>query len=244
MLAWLGEAGAQPLPAVARRLLRLRPPLVGATAHLERPVTELPRVWTEAGYAGVVAPFWWRDPWVIVDLETTGMAPGRGAAITEVCAWRVLGDRVVGRFQSLVDPGHPIPRHIQRITGITDAMVSGAPSFAELAPDLAAFVGRSPWLAHNQRFDASFLDHFLVRAGLDGFAGTRICTLRLARRLLRGGRHNLAACVVRTGVTASPRHRAEADVDATHRMAFALLHHVPTEVTGWEALAEWLGPHR
>lgn len=241
VLNWLAAAGPQPVDAVAARL-------VAATAASSVPlavarplVATLPRVRIVDDRVTVVAPFWWDTPCVIIDLETTGMNPRAGASVTEVAAWRVQGDRVLDRFVRLVDPGHPIPPVVVELTGIDDAMVAGQPSWAQTVPELAAFVGDDPWVAHNLTFDARFIDVELASQGAKPFPGRRVCTLRLARRLLKGGRHGLGALVERLGVEGAPSHRAEADVAATHQVLQALLYRCPMGVDSWEALAGWLG---
>ncbi len=64
---------------------------------------------------------------VVVDLETTGGSPA-SSAITEIGAVKTRGGEVIGEFQTLVDPGLPIPPMIVALTGITDAMLVAAPT--------------------------------------------------------------------------------------------------------------------
>ena len=94
---------------------------------------------------------------VVLDLETTGTSPSE-CAITEVGAVRYRGGERVGVFQTLVNPGVPIPPTITVITGITEAMVLPAPPIDEVLPALLEFIGGAVIVGHNVRFDISFLD--------------------------------------------------------------------------------------
>src|SRR5437588_2142652 len=123
-------------------------------------------------------------PFVVVDLETTG-----GSAmydrVMEVAAIRVENGVVQDRFERLVEPGVPIPPFVTRITGINASLVRGHPSFDSLLPDLRGLFEGAVLVAHNASFDANFLSQAFNRAGLP-WRGERICTLRLARRLIHG----------------------------------------------------------
>jgi len=103
-----------------------------------------------------------------VDLETTGTFAG-GDRITEIGIVRVQrdGDAAprVTEWASLVDPGVPIPPAIQVLTGITDAMVACAPSFDQVARDVAELLAGCVFVAHNARFDYGFLKHAFARIG-------------------------------------------------------------------------------
>ncbi|MCB1253411.1 MAG: endonuclease, partial [Austwickia sp.] len=93
---------------------------------------------------------------VVVDLETTG-GNAADCAITEIGAVKVRGGRALGEFQTLVDPGRPIPAFIQILTGITTAMVAGAPRLSAALPAFFDFAGDCVLVAHNAPFDVSFL---------------------------------------------------------------------------------------
>lgn len=161
--------------------------------------------------------------YTVIDLETTGLKP-QGNGITEICCLRVVGGRVVDRFASLVNPGLPIPPFIQRMTGITDAMVRRAPSFGELAPAVLDFLGESVLVAHNAPFDLSFLNHGLYLSGRCHLHNQVVDTCRLARMLLPGLRSaGLDSVVLHLGVAVSGRHRATGDAEATAQVLLRLL---------------------
>lgn len=150
---------------------------------------------------------------VFLDLETTGTRTTRDR-ITEIAALKVEGGKVVERFVQLVNPGQAIPAQIQRLTGISDAMVADAPSFADLADALRDFLGDAELVAHNMRFDYGFLRNEFARVGI-AFRASTLCTLKLSRRLApEHPKHNLDALIERHGLTGHQRHRAEGDAEA------------------------------
>jgi len=114
---------------------------------------------------GVVRVEWSVDPmqeYVVVDLETTG---GRAEyhRVTEIGAVKIREGKIVETFETLLDPGRRIPPKISRLTGITNEMVEGKPSFAEIADDFHAFVGEAILVAHSVDFDYGFLQWILLR---------------------------------------------------------------------------------
>ena len=145
-----------------------------------------------------------------VDLETTGVSPSDDR-ITEIGIVLVDGDTVVDEWSSLVDPGVPIPPDIQALTGITNAMVRGAPRFIEQLPQIAARLAGRTFVAHNARFDYGFLKAEFRRAG-ERFGADVLCTVRLSRRLFpQYTSHRLDALIDRHRLPAAERHRALGD---------------------------------
>lgn len=148
---------------------------------------------------------------VFIDLETTGANPinDRITEIGIVC----VENGQVSRWSSLVNPGAPIPPFIQNLTGISDAMVQDAPVFQTLIPDLMAYLEGSLFIAHNARFDHSFMKNALKAAGhtLDNQV---LCSVKLSRKLFpQHAKHNLDSIMERHGLIAEARHRALADAD-------------------------------
>ncbi len=155
-------------------------------------------------------------PYVIVDLETTGGHITRDR-ITEVGLIEVDGESVT-RWSALVNPGQPIPPFIQNITGISDAMVAGAPPFAELAHRLLQRLEGRLFVAHNARFDYGFLKNEFKRAGYR-FSADVLCTVKLSRLLYpQYPKHNLDSLVARHHINlpAEMRHRALGDAQAVY----------------------------
>ncbi len=149
-------------------------------------------------------------PLAIVDLETTGAHPDN-SRITEIAVIEVEYGEVRSEWDTLVNPETGIPAGIQALTGITDAMVAGAPTFRELAGDLFERLQGRVVVAHNARFDYGFLKREFERYGLRYNART-LCTVRLSRKLYpEHARHNLDALMARHGIACSARHRALGD---------------------------------
>ena len=123
--------------------------------------------------------------WVVVDVETTGGRPAGDDRITEFAAVVVAGAHVIHEFSALVHPGRPIPSWITHLTGIDDRMVAHAPSFGDIAPAVASLLARGTFVAHNASFDWGFVSSELARSGVTMDDAPRVCTVRLARRLLR-----------------------------------------------------------
>ena len=162
-----------------------------------------------------------------VDLETTGT---RAAAdrVTEVGIVRVKADPAGGppsvdEWSTLVDPGVPIPSAIQAMTGITDAMVRGAPTFSTLAGEVARRIDGCLFVAHNARFDFGFLKHEFARLG-SSFSPRVLCTVRLSRLVdPAAAGHGLDALIERYGLDPGSRHRALGDARALWQFVQRLL---------------------
>jgi len=147
-----------------------------------------------------------------IDLETTGANPLHDR-ITEIGVVEVDGDRV-NTWSTLVNPERPIPRFVQQLTGIDDAMVAGAPRFAEVADELAERLRGRLFIAHNARFDYGFVRNEFRRIGR-AFRAEVLCTVRLSRRLHpEHHKHNLDSLVARHALNAGQdRHRALTDAE-------------------------------
>jgi DNA polymerase-3 subunit epsilon len=180
-------------------------------------------------------------PFLVVDVETTGVSAWAGDRITEVAAVLVQRGEVREAFQSLINPGRPIPSFITRLTGIDDAMVRDAPRFAEIAGFLAQEMVGRVFVAHNARFDWNFLSAEYDRvaaAPLKSLTNEQLCTVRLARRFLSHlPRRNLDAVAHHYGIEIDGRHRAMGDARATAHVLVGLLKDAERRgVYTWEAL--------
>jgi DNA polymerase-3 subunit epsilon len=179
---------------------------------------------------------------VVVDLETTGGSPA-DAAITEIGAVKVRGGEVLGEFQTLVNPGTPIPPFIAVLTGITDAMVAGSPGMATVLPAFLEFARGSVLVAHNAGFDISFLRASAAATGHAWPPFRVLDTVHLARQVVtrdEARNHKLAtlAHLFRSPVT--PDHRALTDAQATVHVLHRLLERVGSlGVTSVEELASF-----
>jgi len=149
---------------------------------------------------------------VFLDLETTG---GRASQdrITEVGLIEVFDGEVIDQFQTLLNPGIPISRFITSLTGIDDDMVASAPTFADIAEELLAKLADKILVAHNARFDHSFLKNEFRRAGYD-YRTKVLCTVKLSRVLMPHlSSHGLDNLIHVHGLWIENRHRAMGDAD-------------------------------
>lgn len=185
--------------------------------------------------------------YAVVDVETTGGAVARGDRITEIGIVVVDGaGEVRDTYSSLVNPGRPIPSFISRLTGITDELVRDAPPFAEVAAEVVERVSGRVFVAHNVGFDWGFVDHELVSARGEGLAGRRLCTVRLARRVMPElSRRSLGYLSEFFGVENPARHRALGDAQTTALIFARLLERLEErEIRSWQGLEELLGRGR
>jgi DNA polymerase-3 subunit epsilon len=160
----------------------------------------------------------------VVDVETTGMRAGTSDRITEIAVVVVNRGRREVVLDSLVNPGRPIPPAICAITNITNDMVRDAPTFAEVADQVLAALAGRVFVAHNARFDWGFIDAEVRRARDLALDGPRLCTVRLARRLVKGVRScGLDNLTHYFGFANSARHRAMGDALVTADLLDRLL---------------------
>jgi DNA polymerase-3 subunit epsilon len=169
-----------------------------------------------------------------VDVETTGMSAERDA-LTELAVVRVTADPAgiaaptLDAWSTLIDPGRPIPPEIQGLTGITDAMVRGAPSFAAIADEFARRCETAVFVAHNARFDYAFLKHAFARLDRD-FRARVLCTVKLSRKLFpEAASHGLDQLIARHALAVPQRHRAMGDATALWRFVEVLYREFPPD---------------
>jgi DNA polymerase-3 subunit epsilon len=161
---------------------------------------------------------------VVVDLETTG-GSAVDDTITEIGAVRFEGLERVAAFQSLVDPGRPIPPFVSHLTGITDRMVAGAPTLAEIVPSFLEFARGAVIVAHNASFDVGFLNTALLRLEYPVLPTPAVCTAKLARRLVWPDVPNVRLRTLSSyfRTRTRPTHRALDDAEATGEVLQGLL---------------------
>ncbi len=163
--------------------------------------------------------------YAVIDFETTGISPGLGARPTEIAVVLVGPDGVQDYFQSLMNPGVPIPHFIQALTGITNDMVKKAPSVEDVMKQASSFAGSHPLVAHNAAFDKKFWDAELQRIQqrrLNQFT----CSLLLSRRIFPDSPNHQLGTLVRTLKLPNTgrSHRALADAEATAHLLLRLQH--------------------
>jgi DNA polymerase III subunit epsilon len=155
-------------------------------------------------------------PLAFVDLETTG-ATATVDRITEIGIIEVDTDGTTREWQQLVNPGVSIPPFIEQLTGISNSMVAEAPAFETVAAETLRRLEGRLFIAHNARFDYSFLKNEFKRIGVT-FRAPVVCTVKLSRALFpEHKRHNLDSLIERHGLAADARHRALADAQLIHQ---------------------------
>ncbi|PRX97033.1 DEDD exonuclease domain-containing protein [Allonocardiopsis opalescens] len=162
---------------------------------------------------------------VVFDLETTGTRAA-ASGITEIGAVKVRGGEVVGEFATLVDPGSPVPPFITVLTGITDAMLVGAPRIETVLPSFLEFAEGCVLVAHNAPFDVGFIRTACAEHGYTWPDPPVVDTVPLARRALTRDEvrnHKLSTLADFFRVPEPPNHRALADARATVAVLHGLL---------------------
>ncbi len=152
--------------------------------------------------------------YAIVDIETTGGMLRRDKII-EIAIAVHDGTEIIDRFESLVNPGRSVPEHITMLTGITTEMVQDAPRFFEIARQVVEMTEGCIFVAHNVRFDYSFIKKAFERLGYT-YTRKLLCTARLSRMVYpEHRRHGLGSLIARFDIIVERRHRAMDDVLAT-----------------------------
>jgi DNA polymerase-3 subunit epsilon len=149
-------------------------------------------------------------PVVYVDIETSGgsMATSR---VIEVAALRVEAGEIIDTFSTLVNPGTAIPVWITNLTGITTSDVQSAPYFEDIAYQLQEILDGAIFIAHNVRFDYSYIKKELKACGYE-YNPKLLCTVRLSRALYSEHKgHSLEKIIARHAIAVSARHRAYDD---------------------------------
>lgn len=152
--------------------------------------------------------------YAIVDIETTGGRAIRDK-ITEIAIVVHNGREVLETFETLLNPEMPIPYGITELTGITNDMVRSAPRFYEVAKKIVELTEGAIFVAHNVRFDYSFVQEEFRRLGYT-YTRRQLCTVRLSRKVFPGySSYSLGNLIVAMGLNAGDRHRAMGDTIAT-----------------------------
>lgn len=152
--------------------------------------------------------------YTIIDIETTGNGI-KGNRITEIAIFKFDGEQLIDEFTSLVNPESPIPYFITGLTGIDDQMVTNAPTFKEIAPQILKITEDCIFVAHSVNFDYGVIKEEFKQIGVD-FTRKKLCTVRLSRKLLPGFKsYSLGKLCSSIGIPLKDRHRARGDAHAT-----------------------------
>lgn len=165
----------------------------------------------------------------VIDFETTGLSPHYGDRTIEVGAVLVTDNQIVDRFQSLMNPRMRISGFIEAYTGITDRMLSTAPSIEDVMKKLKFFIAKHQLVAHNASFDSKFLDAEFSRINYSR-ANEFACSMLIARRLYQDvPNHKLETLVRYKNLkTDGVHHRALADAEMTAHLWIRMIQDIKT----------------
>ncbi|MBU0707839.1 3'-5' exonuclease [Patescibacteria group bacterium] len=161
---------------------------------------------------------------IIVDVETTGFRPNDGHSIIEIAAERMLNEKIIDEFHSLVLPEQfPLDKEAQAIHGISDELLQkeGRPNHIVI-PEFVKFAQGLPLIGHNIGFDVSFINSHLVRLNQPTLSNKTIDTLQLARKYLIIPSYSLEKVSAYLKVPQPSAHRAKVDVEVTRQVFLKL----------------------
>jgi DNA polymerase-3 subunit epsilon len=170
-------------------------------------------------------PSIWDIPFVVVDVETSGPNAEKNRLIDIACV-KVLGGEIVSQFDSMVNPHQFIPYYIANMTGISNEIAFQAPEESQVMSDVAEFLNEPNvvFTAHNVNFDFSFVNSTLIRNGYQGLDIPKLCSLKLARRLIfTNHKKNVGSLAQYFGIPVYDRHRALGDAVATAKSLTLLM---------------------
>ena len=155
--------------------------------------------------------------YAIIDIETTGGKADR-ERITEIAIAIHDGEKIIDSFETLINPEISLPFYITQLTGITDTMLRDAPKFYEVAKQIVQMTEGAVFVAHNVRFDYSFVQQEFKRLGYT-YSRKQLCTVRMSREAFPGlGSYSLENLINHFRIKVKERHRAMADVLATSQI--------------------------
>jgi ATP-dependent DNA helicase DinG len=164
------------------------------------------------------------NKFVVVDLETTGNNPKKGDKIIQFAAVVIEDGKITESFSSLINPKRSIPVFIEELTHIDDEMVKDSPLFAEIAPKVNSLLQGAYFVAHNVLFDLSFLQEELIQAGFEGFYGSVLDTVEMARILFpTADGYKLSDLAVREDLQHDRPHQADSDAQVTAELFLILV---------------------
>ena len=164
--------------------------------------------------------------YVVFDTETTGFNAGGTDQMIEIGAVKIKDGVIIDRFDELIDPKRHIPDKITELTCITDDMVKGKDDEETVTKKFLEWTGDLPMVAHNAKFDISFIEMAMKKYNLGEFTNTVIDTLELSRAIDTGySRHSLSALVKRYNVPwdEDAHHRADYDAEGTAYVFYKML---------------------
>ena len=177
--------------------------------------------------------------YIVFDLETTGLYPNSGDSIIEIGAVKIENGKIVDRYDELINPERKLSSEIISITGIDNEMLMGKRSEEEVVKEFMNWVGELPMVAHNAKFDISFMDNAFQKYNLGILNNIVLDTLGISRYLESSERHhNLATLVQRYEIPwdEDKHHRADYDSEGTALIFLKMLKKL--ELNGFKKLSD------
>ena len=158
------------------------------------------------------------ETFVVFDFETTGFNAGGADSIIEIGAVKIKNGEILEKYDELINPGRPLPQRIIDVTNITDEMLKDKDNEENAVKRFIEWFSDCPMVAHNAKFDVSFLEMAYKKYNLGEFKNPVIDTLELSRTLDNTfARHSLSALVKRYEVPwdEEAHHRGDYDAEGT-----------------------------
>ena len=164
--------------------------------------------------------------YVVFDFETTGFNAGGADSIIEIGAVKIKDGMIIEKYDELINPGRPLPEKIVEVTNITDNMLADKDNEENAVKRFVEWFGDCPMVAHNAKFDVSFLEMAYRKYNLGTFTNPVIDTLELSRTMDNTyARHSLSALVKRYEVPwdESAHHRGDYDAEGTALVFYKMM---------------------
>ncbi len=174
---------------------------------------------------------------VIVDIETNGAKPYNSQVI-EIGAIKYKNRKIIDRFESFIYTKE-LPEYISKLTGITLKDLEDAPTQKEVLKNFKEFLGDNLFVAHNVKFDYSFLSYKLNELGFEKLANRRLCTIDLAKRTIKSQKYGLGFLNEFLNINTLIHHRAYADALTATKILEKSFEKLPLDIKTSEDLIEF-----
>ncbi len=173
----------------------------------------------------------------IVDIETNGNSPVKNQII-EIGAVKYQNGKIIDRFESYVYADF-IPESITKVTNIKQSDLLGAPSLKKVLYDFKLFLGNAVFVAHNVKFDYSFISQSLKIVGIDELLNRKLCTVELSKKTIEAERHGLGYLREYLDIDIGEHHRAYSDALSATKVLEVCFENIPDKIKSTEELIKF-----
>ncbi|MEA3331210.1 MAG: 3'-5' exonuclease [Campylobacterota bacterium] len=174
----------------------------------------------------------------IVDIETNGSKIEKHQII-EIAGLKIKNGKIIDRFESLVNC-QEINEHITAITGISVEDTKDAPKLKDVLYSFKLFLADAVFVAHDVKFDYTFISQSLMKIGLEPLLNRTLCSLALAERILVSYRYALSYLDKYFNLNPSAtHHRAMSDVVTTYALFKMSLENIEENINNVEDLIKF-----